>query len=91
MLHLVAYDIGSDGRREDVSDLLTTVGARVQLSLFECDVTVEHMSRLVVALMTLIEEDDDQVRVYVLDATAERGVRVLGRRVLEERRDFYIV
>jgi CRISPR-associated protein Cas2 len=89
---LVCYDIADDERRGDISALLSTCGARVQLSIFECTVrTKREISALRAALRRAIDQDEDQVRIYRLDKTAIDNRTILGRRRLEERADFYIV
>jgi CRISPR-associated protein Cas2 len=91
-VYLVAYDVGDDRRRMKLSELLAGWGARVQLSLFEVDVEDRARYReLQAALQAVIDDDDDQVRVYPLGDRPERGLVVLGNRRLEERADFWIV
>ncbi len=92
MIVLVTYDIADDDRRADVALLLSGCGARVQLSVFECDVSSRpqlHVMRK--QIRELIDPAADQVRFYELDSEALRRRYVLGARVLEERRDFTIV
>ena len=96
MIVLVAYDIASDQRRELVSARLSGCGARVQLSLFECDLKDDsELSLLVASLKEMIDEIDDQIRIYLLSATGHGEehppTNVLGRRTIEERRDFWII
>lgn len=92
MIYLIAYDIGDDRRREAVSVLLSAYGARVQLSVFECDLpdlpAVRHLTG---RLRGLIDRVEDQVRVYPLPAGSTRSVEIIGNRTLEERADFWIV
>jgi CRISPR-associated protein Cas2 len=42
-------------------------------------------------LRELIDPVEDQVRMYPLDDRAVRQVAVIGARMIEERRDFWIV
>lgn len=92
MRYLVTYDIADDRRREDVATVLSGYGPRVQLSVFECDVSsAREAARLRARLRKLIDPAEDQVRVYPLDDSAVRGLVVLGARVLEERQDFWII
>lgn len=88
---VVAYDIADDRRRVDVADRLARCGARVQLSVFECELPERsHLDRLIVDLESMIERDEDQIRLYTL---GERGAAtsVLGYRHIDERRSFWIV
>lgn len=92
MLFVVAYDIVSDERRARVSNILVTVGARVQYSVFECDITDGRaVAELRQQILDELDEDEDQVRIYPIPSNAERAAEVLGRKRLEERTDFWIV
>jgi len=92
VIWVVGYDIADDRRRQAVSALLSGYGARVQFSLFECDLPTAELAREVqTQLRTLIDEHDDQVRMYPLPTPAADRFVVLGRRRLEERADFWII
>ncbi|GIU84531.1 MAG: hypothetical protein KatS3mg008_1306 [Acidimicrobiales bacterium] len=92
MIWLIAYDIADDRRREAVSAVLCAWGARVQLSVFECEFPSQEKADEVLAeIEKIIEEVDDQVRVYRLWRDEAASVRIIGRRRLEEREDFWIV
>jgi CRISPR-associated protein Cas2 len=88
--HLVVYDIASSRRREAVADVLVTCGARVQLSVFEIEVPDNHsILELRERLDGIIDADEDQIRIYPVGHGDV--AMVLGNRVLEERRDFWIL
>ena len=92
MLVLAAYDIANDRRRQRVSLCFEAVGARVQYSVFECELTSVRFDELVATVDSIIDHDDDQVRFYRLaGASASGPTRIVGRRRLEERQDYYIV
>ena len=89
MIVLITYDIASDHRREAISTRLSGCGARVQLSIFECDLKDEA------ELMSLLTSLEDLIRIYMLSTTGHgedhSPIKILGRRVIEERRDFWIL
>ncbi len=90
--YVVAYDIVDDRRREDVATLLSGYGPRVQLSVFECELSSrQEAAALQARLRDLIDPVEDQVRLYPLDERTARQVRVIGARINEERQDFWIV
>ena len=92
MRYVITYDIADDSRREDVATVLSGYGPRVQLSVFECDLSTRRdRAALQGKLRQLIDPVEDQVRMYPLDERAVRQVTVLGARVIEERQDFWIV
>ena len=96
MIVLVVYDIASDRRRQAVSSRLEGVGMRVQLSIFECELENRRaLDDLLGDLAQLVDDDEDQIRVYVLrddghDADA-LPLHIVGARVLETRRDWWII
>lgn len=90
-LVIVAYDIGSDQRRMDVSALLAGLGARVQFSVFELDIAAEEVQDLAARLGGLIDPQQDQIRIWVVPGPAAQATVVLGNRRLEERSDFFLV
>ena len=95
MILLVVYDIGSDARRSRVSSILEGKGARVQLSTFEIEIRDEDaLNVLLGELVAVTDEDEDQIRLYQLEEKLNRddqGPIIVGARVLEERRPFWIV
>lgn len=92
MIYVIAYDVADDRRREAVAAVLATHGARVQLSVFECDLPdLDALRHVKDRIRALIDADEDQVRLYPLPASSTRCLEVLGNRRLEERADFWIV
>ncbi len=90
--YLVTYDIADDDRREGVALYLSGYGPRVQLSVFEVDLAdrdkaVAFRDRL----RTMIDDDDDQIRLYPLPADSWTQRLIYGNRTLEERVDYWIV
>ncbi|MFI9531016.1 CRISPR-associated endonuclease Cas2 [Micromonospora rosaria] len=90
--YVVAYDIADDDRRADLAMFLSGYGPRVQLSVFEvelpdADTAVAFRERL----RSLIDPNDDQVRLYRLTPQALGQRIIYGRRTIEERVDFWIV
>ncbi len=95
MIVIVAYDITDDGRREDVAQLLSGYGPRVQLSVFECEVASTDELR---SLRAQLRERIDPPRgsgagVSHHDADVRRALhhRIIGARTVEERSDYWIV
>ncbi len=92
MIVIVAYDITDDGRREDVAQLLSGYGPRVQLSVFECEVTsIDELRSLRAQLRERIDPLEDQVRVYPTTTQTFAERYIIGARTVEERSDYWIV
>ena len=88
---LVCYDIGDDDRREDVSALLSALGPRVQMSVFECSVgSRAELRGLLGRLAEASDPVEDQVRVYSFGGR-QAAPTIVGTRELEEWRDFWIL
>jgi CRISPR-associated protein Cas2 len=88
---IITYDVADDDRRSDISDLLASYGARVQYSAFEITLrTKKEVQKLRGRLRKLIDQDEDQVRLYPLPVTVFNETCILGNRRLEERASFWI-
>ena len=71
---------------------LSGYGPRVQLSVFEVELADRDKAQAFRdRLRTLIDDDDDQVRLYPLPADSWARRLVYGNRTLEERVDYWIV
>ncbi len=78
--HLViSYDIVDDRRRNRVARLLKGYLQRVQKSVFEGDLPPAREQRLLDRLSLMIEHDEDSIRVYVLCARCQQGLRIIGQ------------
>jgi len=87
---LVAYDVSTTskaGRRRlrRVAQACTNYGQRVQQSVFECRVTRVKYDQLVDDLTTIIDSDEDSLRVYRIAQPSDETVQVWGR---DETMDF---
>lgn len=92
MIVLAAYDIADDGRREDLALYLSTLGPRVQLSVFECQVDGRTgLEAMEATVRALIDTELDQVRIYAVPSCARGARRIIGARQVEERQDYWIL
>lgn len=66
MFVVICYDIPDDRRRTKVGKLLEGFGARVQKSVFECDLTPKLLDRLKGKLGKVIADPEDSLRYYYL-------------------------
>lgn len=88
---VVVYDVADDRRRAALSALLCELGPRVQLSVFEVELpSPRDRTELCRHVMGIIDQDEDQVRIYDLYSFAAKRT-ILGNRILEERQPFYVV
>jgi CRISPR-associated protein Cas2 len=75
--YLVCYDISDERRLTRVYSLMKQRGIHVQYSVFHCRLTWPELVELKGRLRELIDEKEDDVRVYPLPAAPK--VMVLGR------------
>ncbi|MFQ5709991.1 MAG: CRISPR-associated endonuclease Cas2 [bacterium] len=90
MLIIISYDIESDRTRTRLAHKLKDFGPRVQLSVFEADVTGEELGRLYQKLAELKLGKDDSIRVYRICGECCKHIRIWGTGEVTRDRDFYI-
>lgn len=78
MFIVVSYDIVDDRRRTKIHNTLKDFGARVQYSVFECQLDAQALKRLGDRLGPLINSDEDSIRFYFLCEADVSKVRVMG-------------
>jgi len=77
MFVVICYDITDDKRRNRISDILEGFGARVQFSVFECDVKPEHVKKLKERVVKVLK-DEDSMRYYYLCGKCITKVEVVN-------------
>lgn len=80
---LVAYDVDTlseDGQRRlrRVAQICKNYGQRVQLSLFECRVSLAQLEDLEAKLLKAMDLEKDSLRIYVLYGGREKALRAYG-------------
>ncbi len=82
MLFLISYDIPStpsgDCRRARIARYLEGVGLRVQMSVFELDISPEKLGGVCAAIEERILLEHDTVRIYPLCGTCAAKVIKMG-------------
>lgn len=91
MLTLIAYDICEPRRLAKVAKVCEQYGVRVQYSLFECHLTPAELEELWLQLLEIIDEKEDRLVAYRLDARAARETLTAGTMVCSERVVCYLV
>ena len=72
--YLVCYDISDPRRLSKVLKVMKGSGKHLQYSVFHCVMTWEQLSDLKMKLNAVIDEEEDDVRIYPLPA----GGRVIA-------------
>ena len=78
MLYVVAYDIPSNKRRRNVSNLLEGYGKRVQYSVFECVLTSNKYNELRKRMKLRVNLHEDSIRFYPLSGHTWNQVEAWG-------------
>lgn len=63
-LHIVAYDIANDKRRNKLAKLLEQFGHRINYSVFECMLTPTQRKDVEKEIQAIINTKKDQVTIY---------------------------
>lgn len=91
MLNIVAYDITEPRRLARVAKICEAYGVRVQYSLFECRLRPEEFDELWLKILEVIDEGEDRVVSYPLDARCAKDTVTAGTMVCSEQAVCYLV
>lgn len=76
MLYVVAYDIPCNRRRNKVAKILEGYGQRVQLSVFECEISEKLLAELKGKLQKKVHKTEDTVRFYAVSSHTRNQIEV---------------
>jgi CRISPR-associated protein Cas2 len=91
MLTLVAYDISEPKRLTKVAHVCEDYGVRVQYSVFECRLQEAEFTEFWLRLLEEIDEEEDRVVAYKVDARSAKETLTAGRMVCSEKALCYLV
>lgn len=91
MLSVVAYDISDAKRLARVAKLCEDYGVRVQYSIFECRLEETHFETFWLKLLDLIDDGEDRVVAYKIDARCAKDTLSAGTMVCSEKAVCYLV
>lgn len=91
MLAIVAYDISDPKRLAKVAKVCENFGARVQYSVFECRLADEEFDDFWLQLLCEIDESEDRVVAYKIDARCAKQTMTAGTMVCLEKVVCYLV
>jgi CRISPR-associated protein Cas2 len=91
MLVVVVYDIPDDKRRTKLSNFLEGYGKRVQLSVFECFLSLDEMRSLCEKVKTKVDPTEDHVRFYWISEEAVSRILAIGHDPPKPPPNYYIV
>jgi len=91
MLTIVAYDISDPKRLARVADVCEDFGTRVQYSIFECRLDEDEFTDFWLRLLEEIDDTEDRLVAYKIDAGSARETMTAGRMVCSEKVLCYLV
>ncbi len=91
MLTLVAYDITDGKRLHKVARICEDYGVRVQYSVFECHLDEDEFVDFWLQLLEVIDEKEDRLVAYKIDARSARETLTAGTMVCSEKVVCYLV
>jgi CRISPR-associated protein Cas2 len=91
MLTIVAYDISDPKRLARVARVCEDFGVRVQYSVFECRLEEAEFTDFWLKLLGEIDDDEDRVVAYKIDARCARETLTAGTMVCSEKAVCYLV
>lgn len=91
MFVLVSYDIQDNKIRRTIAKHLLNYGARVQKSVFECNVDQNQYKEIIEGLRDISDKARDSIRVYRLCAGCYERISISGWGDVTEDEDFHII
>lgn len=91
MLTVIAYDIADHKRLAKVAKTCEDFGVRVQYSIFECHLAPEGFNDLWLRLLDIIDEDQDRLVAYKIDARCAKETETAGTMICSEKAVCYLV
>lgn len=91
MLSIVAYDISNARRLAKVAHVCENWGIRVQYSVFECRLEENEFQRFWKELLQEIDEKEDKLVAYKIDARCARETLTAGQMTCSEKVVCYMV
>jgi CRISPR-associated protein Cas2 len=91
MLTLLAYDVADQKRLARVAKVCEDYGVRVQYSVFECRLEEEQFTDFWLKLLELIDEKEDRLVAYKIDARSAKETLTAGTMVCSDKCVCYLV
>lgn len=81
--YIVCYDIIHEKRLRQVFKILKGIGTHIQYSVFFCKLTWQELTELKEKLEGIIDDNEDDIRIYPLPSSVKCTVLGKGNRVPE--------
>src|SRR5205823_3542462 len=91
MLTVIAYDVCDPKRLAKAARICEDYGVRVQYSIFECYLEPDAFDELWLNLLEVIDEDEDRLVAYKIDARCAKETETAGTMICSEKAVCYLV
>jgi len=91
MFFIISYDTPSDKRRRKIAKALEGYATRVQKSVFETNLDAKKKEELKKKLTEIINEKEDNLRLYEIPKDYIPKISVWGQIPLVEEKNFYFI
>lgn len=91
MFYMVSYDITDDTRRRRIQKILEGFGARVQYSVFECEISEPHYRELRTRVVDVMDGESAIVRFYNPCTSCSGKTDFIGNGAILEDDSYFIV
>lgn len=91
MFVVVSYDISDDGKRKKIAEILKDYGARVQYSVFECNLDKRQLKQMIEELKSHIDIERDSIRIYYLCEICKGKLETYGSYHPLDEKDWIVV
>lgn len=88
---VIVYDIPDDKRRTKLSNFLEGYGQRIQLSVFECFISLDEMRVLYAKVKHRVNPKEDNVRFYWIPQETTALVLTIGSEKPEAPPNYYVI
>lgn len=77
-MYVVCYDITDTKRRNKIFKTLKNYGQHKQYSVFECDITKARYKEMYRELLSLMDDEEGNIRIYDLCRKCSESTAVIG-------------
>jgi CRISPR-associated protein Cas2 len=88
---IIAYDVTSNGARVKLANVLSSIGDRLQKSVFMCDTDLKTLDAVLKRADQLIDHRTDSIHVFPLCERCESNSQSFGQAFVPQTSDFWVL
>ncbi|SDN92815.1 CRISPR-associated protein Cas2 [Desulfonauticus submarinus] len=90
MLYVVAYDVCSPRRLSRIHKFLKDFGVPVQYSVFECDLDLEQINKMIAGIKDILDLEEDSLIVYPVCRECRPKISIAGQGYIWIDKEFWV-